>query len=725
MHGGNASWGAVTIPPDLSLISVDIYAGYAPGGHGSDEVSQVRAQYEHGLLPKLADRQRAIIVPGLFGCSNLSWFPAAEQSRILVEKLDLFWTWAVSETRIGGFCPWHYADRHGTQVGPADRCDMTLGAEHFPQVAAKMAHIGATIVNNSRRLKTDESGASSRQVDWWWSGEDTNASDPAVEGLLSFCKQHRSIVTTVMMRCGVVTCCRTGTGDCGNAVGHRTGGCTNNGGVGGTISGELSAGCKHAIPELVQMGIRPEIWLGEDDSLQSARYLLSHPNLTTAKLLAVADANPGIAGFQIDLETKAAVTSAEVSQFTAFLRDTTATLHRRPKPLRFSAAVGCNLAGEGGGPLGSRCKLQASSGVDKLYDMSTYYASSYADWYPRLQATVAMVPLGALGLGLLADPFVVHAKVGQTNWTASPDLLICAAMNASVQTIGMYDLRTTGPEPLPSPQSFWLKPLEKFMRGGGCDAKAPVVRVCPNASNVGTGPAAAWRRADDGWPWVPPDVHDCCESNANRGPGWPACSASCAKTECESTTGMTWIPQNNSVHPYLCCRKKSLKTDESAVRSARHNTVARADCWHPTDANANSACLQATILSGDPENAVAVDRQHLHRCVLPLRRPLGQLHATRRERYLHAAERRGSLQDYPGSRGRELLDAAARCDLPARHEPRRLRERYQDRLRARLPDRGAPRLLLRTQRRSDPDLLCKESDACWVRRVAEHVEGGL
>ena len=35
VHGGNASWDAVTIPPDLSLISVDIYGGYLPGGHGS------------------------------------------------------------------------------------------------------------------------------------------------------------------------------------------------------------------------------------------------------------------------------------------------------------------------------------------------------------------------------------------------------------------------------------------------------------------------------------------------------------------------------------------------------------------------------------------------------------------------------------------------------------------------------------------------------------------
>ena len=404
---------------------------------------------------------------------------------------------------------------------------------------------------------TPTAAPSGREINWWWSGEDTNATDPAVAGLLNFSKQHRNIVTTVMMRCGLVTCCRTGTGECGNAVGRRiAGGCTNNGGVGGTISGELSPGCKHAIPALVRMGIRPEIWLGEDDSLQSARYLLSHINSTASQLLAVADANPGIAGFQIDLETKAPISTADVTQLTTFFRDVTAALHRRPVPLRFSADVGCNALGEGGGPLGSRCKLQGTSGVDKLYDMTTYYATSYSDWFPRLQAAVATVPLGVLGLGVLVDPFVVHAKPGQTNWTVSPSRLICAAMNVSVQTIAMYDLRTTGPEPLPSPQPFWFAPLERFMRGGGCNAEIPNIRVCPNASKLHTGPPTAWRQADDSWPWVPAGFHDCCESNAQRGSRWEACSASCAKAECEATSGMVWVPQNLSVHPYLCCRKK-------------------------------------------------------------------------------------------------------------------------------------------------------------------------
>ena len=64
-HTGNASWESVQVPADLDLISVDIYGGPAYGG-GRDEVSEVRQQYEHGLLPKLHSGQQALLVPGLF-----------------------------------------------------------------------------------------------------------------------------------------------------------------------------------------------------------------------------------------------------------------------------------------------------------------------------------------------------------------------------------------------------------------------------------------------------------------------------------------------------------------------------------------------------------------------------------------------------------------------------------------------------------------------------------
>jgi len=55
----------------------------------------------------------------------------------------------------------------------------------------------------------DSANKANRAISWWWTAPET-ADDPAVDGLLTFCKTHADIVTTVIMRCGVVTCCRTG-----------------------------------------------------------------------------------------------------------------------------------------------------------------------------------------------------------------------------------------------------------------------------------------------------------------------------------------------------------------------------------------------------------------------------------------------------------------------------------------------------------------------------------
>lgn len=176
-----------------------------------------------------------------------------------------------------------------------------------------------------------------------------------------------------------------------------------------------------------------------------------------------------------------------------------------------------------------------------------------------LRAAVATVPLNVLVVGMIADPWVDEHRNGNQSWTLtqqSAEDRICAVMNASLREIGMYDLRpTAGPAPY-APESFWIKPLQRFMGGGGCEAKHPVARVCPNASKLGTGPASAWRRAYDDWPWIPKGFTDCCESNGNRGPGWAVCTASCAQKECEAAHGMVWVPQNYSVHPYLCCRNR-------------------------------------------------------------------------------------------------------------------------------------------------------------------------
>ena len=52
------------------------------------------------------------------------------------------------------------------------------------------------------------SGGSSarRAISWWWTGMNLNATSPEVDAMLGFCREHRDIVSTLIMRCGVLTC---------------------------------------------------------------------------------------------------------------------------------------------------------------------------------------------------------------------------------------------------------------------------------------------------------------------------------------------------------------------------------------------------------------------------------------------------------------------------------------------------------------------------------------
>ena len=85
----------------------------------------------------------------LQGCSNFSRFPKAQQSANLLQKLEGYHSWALTEPRIGGFCPWHFANRGG-DGDPGNECDMKPGVESFPAVLARLKEIGESIVNATR-----------------------------------------------------------------------------------------------------------------------------------------------------------------------------------------------------------------------------------------------------------------------------------------------------------------------------------------------------------------------------------------------------------------------------------------------------------------------------------------------------------------------------------------------------------------------------------------------
>jgi hypothetical protein len=130
---------------------------------GAAEVAAVKGAYST-LLPLMAQSTKAMIVAGTFGCSNQSIIGQVHpvlangtdsQTKSVLAKLDGLFEYANSEPRIGGFMPWHYANRTGN-MAPSCPCDMRLGAESMPAVVAKLTEIGRSIVNGSRAFKTDD-----------------------------------------------------------------------------------------------------------------------------------------------------------------------------------------------------------------------------------------------------------------------------------------------------------------------------------------------------------------------------------------------------------------------------------------------------------------------------------------------------------------------------------------------------------------------------------------
>jgi hypothetical protein len=131
------------VPPELDLISVDVYGGYLPGSNGTDEVIAAKAMYDI-IFPKLHPHQQVMLVPGTFACGNLSFFPLEAQAQNVVAKLQGYFDWAKADKRVAGFNPWHWETREAAQSGPP--CDMILGAKTMPAVVAELTKIGQYIL---------------------------------------------------------------------------------------------------------------------------------------------------------------------------------------------------------------------------------------------------------------------------------------------------------------------------------------------------------------------------------------------------------------------------------------------------------------------------------------------------------------------------------------------------------------------------------------------------
>ena len=90
------------VPDAIDVISIDMYAG-------AGEASASQAFYREYILPRMADHQRIILVPGLYGDRNVSRTGSmASQEAAVLHKLETFWAWARDDRRVVGLVPWHW-----------------------------------------------------------------------------------------------------------------------------------------------------------------------------------------------------------------------------------------------------------------------------------------------------------------------------------------------------------------------------------------------------------------------------------------------------------------------------------------------------------------------------------------------------------------------------------------------------------------------------------------
>jgi hypothetical protein len=286
-----------------------------------------------------------------------------------------------------------------------------------------------------------------RQISWWWDAPQA-ASDPAVDALLSFSARHMDIVSSIFLRCGPTT-------------------------KSGTIEGQLYPACQRAIPALVKLGVKAELWLGETDDLDAARKLLDYANLDTVveALVALQKEQPGISGFNFDLEVPSVTICGSQRcdvLYAHFLSNVRAALQRTPGLApRVTVDAACH-SGEGWSPVISNCSLLAAAS-DRALNMGSYNGGSYRGWLqalaPALAAGVDRSRMGA-GLGCYVD-----AATNNT-WATTPESAaqrVCVLMNASFGEIDMFRL---APEQ-GWPQQWWIPPLKRYMAGGGCDPDPP------------------------------------------------------------------------------------------------------------------------------------------------------------------------------------------------------------------------------------------------------------
>ena len=153
---GNHTTALDKLPPELDFISFDAYEGLTIASNASTEVDVVRGYLESSLFNMMWPHQKALLVPGLFGCVNVMGLNQSQDKA--VEKLDAYFRWAKTDPRVAGFASWHWGDRRTPQYTKG-ACNMELGAGSMPRVVAKLREMGQWMKANAVKdgsLKTDD-----------------------------------------------------------------------------------------------------------------------------------------------------------------------------------------------------------------------------------------------------------------------------------------------------------------------------------------------------------------------------------------------------------------------------------------------------------------------------------------------------------------------------------------------------------------------------------------
>lgn len=141
------------VPPELDLISFDHYNETSPESE-AEETFQLMERY---LYPRMANHQRAMLVPGTFGCKYGPHYtagyrkmqcgvPVATQDAAQTVKIMEYYKRAQADTRVVGLCPWHWFD--WPQFFNSTQPQFGLGAVSFPKLRAALATIGHEIRSN-------------------------------------------------------------------------------------------------------------------------------------------------------------------------------------------------------------------------------------------------------------------------------------------------------------------------------------------------------------------------------------------------------------------------------------------------------------------------------------------------------------------------------------------------------------------------------------------------